>query len=128
MDACVKATENGSCVIIGQLKGVESLEGTFLCLSAQLLTSDPTLNRGFVYAIGGGDTATCAAQLGVEDKVSHVSTGGGASLELLEGECFGRRRTGSVILPTIISIHVSLSFCRPNAGKDLPGVSALSDA
>ena len=32
-----------------------------------------------------GDTATCAAKWNTEDKVSHVSTGGGASLELLEG-------------------------------------------
>ena len=34
---------------------------------------------------GGGDTATCCAKYKTEDKVSHVSTGGGASLELLEG-------------------------------------------
>ena len=32
-----------------------------------------------------GDTATCCAKWGTEDKISHVSTGGGASLELLEG-------------------------------------------
>ncbi len=42
--------------------------------------------RGCTVIIGGGDTATCAAKWGTEDKVSHVSTGGGASLELLEGE------------------------------------------
>lgn len=41
---------------------------------------------GACVIIGGGDTATCAALWGTEDKVSHVSTGGGASLELLEGK------------------------------------------
>lgn len=42
--------------------------------------------RGKIVIIGGGDTATVAAKYGVEDKLSHVSTGGGASLELLEGK------------------------------------------
>lgn len=41
---------------------------------------------GCVTIIGGGDTATCCAKWNTEDKVSHVSTGGGASLELLEGK------------------------------------------
>lgn len=53
--------------------------------------------QGVTTIIGGGDTATAAAKWGTEDKVSHCSTGGGATLELLEG-------------------------------KDLPGVSALSQA
>ncbi|KAG5327714.1 PGK kinase, partial [Pseudoatta argentina] len=42
--------------------------------------------QGTITIIGGGDTATCAAKWKTEDKVSHVSTGGGASLELLEGK------------------------------------------
>ncbi|XP_002131715.2 phosphoglycerate kinase 1 [Ciona intestinalis] len=41
---------------------------------------------GATTIIGGGDTATCCAKWNTEDKVSHVSTGGGASLELLEGK------------------------------------------
>lgn len=41
---------------------------------------------GNTVIIGGGDTATVAKKYGVVEKLSHVSTGGGASLELLEGK------------------------------------------
>ncbi|KAH8675106.1 phosphoglycerate kinase [Ilyonectria robusta] len=47
---------------------------------------DGCQNKGKIVIIGGGDTATVAKKYEAEDKLSHVSTGGGASLELLEGK------------------------------------------
>jgi len=67
---------------MGVFEIAETAKGTYAI--AELL-ADVTAG-GATTVIGGGDSASAIEKAGVADKVSHVSTGGGASLEFMEGK------------------------------------------
>jgi phosphoglycerate kinase len=67
---------------MGVFEIAETARGTYAI--AELLSQ--VTAKGATTVIGGGDSASAVNKAGVADKVSHVSTGGGASLEFIEGK------------------------------------------
>jgi 3-phosphoglycerate kinase len=68
--------------------GVFELEPFDAGTKAVALAVADATSKGARSVIGGGDSASAIVNMGLEDKVSHISTGGGASLEFLEGKKF----------------------------------------
>ena len=81
-----KALEDAKTVIwngpmgVFEEKGFE--EGTVGIARAVAAAAD----RGAIVIVGGGDSVAAVAQAGVADRITHISTGGGATLEFLAGE------------------------------------------
>lgn len=81
-----QAIESSQTILWNGPAGVFEFDAFAAGTKATLDTAVAGAQAGKIVIIGGGDTATVAAKYGVEDQLSHVSTGGGASLELLEGK------------------------------------------
>jgi len=81
-----KAIDESKTILWNGPAGVFEFDAFAKCTKATLDAAVKAAQAGNIVIIGGGDTATVASKYGVESKLSHVSTGGGASLELLEGK------------------------------------------
>ncbi len=81
-----KVIANSKTIIWNGPAGVFEFEKFSGGTKAMALAVAEATATGATTVVGGGDTATAAKKFGVIDKVTHASTGGGASLELLEGK------------------------------------------
>ncbi len=80
-----KEIENAKTIIMNGPMGVFEID-KFSEGTREILKSISTaVDNDAIAVIGGGDSASAARKFGFEDRVTHISTGGGASLKLLEG-------------------------------------------
>ena len=83
MELFVDAVKGAGTVIWNGPMGVSEWDNF---ASGTIAVATAVANSGAISIIGGGDSAAAVQKLGFADKMSHISTGGGASLEFLEGK------------------------------------------
>ena len=81
-----EALKGAQTVVWNGPMGVFEIEGTARGTFDMARLLARMTDHGAVTVIGGGDSASAAEKAGVADRISHISTGGGASLEFLEGK------------------------------------------
>jgi 3-phosphoglycerate kinase len=81
-----KIIKNASTIVWNGPMGVAEMENFAHGTEAIATAVARATETGAISILGGGDTGAIVNKLGMEDQFSHVSTGGGASLEMLEGK------------------------------------------
>lgn len=79
--------KSASTVIWNGVLGMAEWGGVWTCATFDMarVIADRTQNEGLISIVGGGSTVAALDAIGIRDKITYVSTGGGAFLEFIEG-------------------------------------------